>query len=166
MKKKVVNGLLILGVSIIWVFVLKRALNMLGDKDMEYVAVPSVITTNDIPEFDKDTFNLAVFKRDPFLDKLKFEKKIINRKENSKPQKTSKKTFAKKKVESRITWPKLKYFGYMKGSDNKGELALIKINNKLQRVRAKESVNEIYVQSVFADSVVIRIGKNTKTVHK
>ncbi len=166
MRKKIINGLLIFGVSIIWMFVLKKMMNIVGEKGENLASPPIAISSKDILEFEKDTFNLAVFKRDPFFAKFKTEKVKVNRKKNGEPKKNSKKIPVKKKMEPRPKWPKLKYFGYMKGSDNKEELALIKINNKLQRVRAKENINEIHVQSVFADSVIIRIGKNIKTVYK
>tara|TARA_R110002033_G_scaffold66981_3_gene117991 strand:- start:35003 stop:35500 length:498 start_codon:yes stop_codon:yes gene_type:complete len=165
MKKKLTNGLLIVGVLIIWVFVFRRASGAyLQEPEENLVAIPTdkkYILSN----FTKDTFALNDFDRDPFLDIKKTNKPVKIKAVNSAP--VGKKTkFQPNATTSTKLWPKIEYMGYMKKTDSQDKLALIRINNKLFRAREKETVEELYIKQVFKDSVILKWGAILKTIRK
>ncbi|WP_298487851.1 hypothetical protein [uncultured Maribacter sp.] len=167
MNKKIANGLLIFGVLIIWIFVLKRTTHIFKNENSNVLTYSSIENEPEIDiKFKKDTFNIGVYKRDPFLDGYgKTFKRKMNNSKNT-PKKVNKKPISKKNIGSKMLWPKLKYYGYMKGGSNKEKLALIKMNNKLHRVRSQQEINNILVYSVFADSVILKMNSQFKTVYK
>ena len=63
------------------------------------------------------------------------------------------------------SWPEIQYFGYIK-SGNSNELAVIKIDGKLQRLRKGEIKQGILVNSVFRDSVIVHFNKEKRTFIK
>jgi len=165
MAKKLLNGVLILILIVTWVFVGKKVFYMVGNKGTEKINYSSSVSTAENPVFSKDTFNLIHIQRDPFLGSISKGKKKVSLNQN-KVHKIINTDITNKNLNSVITWPKLKYFGYMKGGGSQQKLVLIKINNKLHRLRAKEEIEEIYVSSVYADSVILKKGKEYKTIFK
>lgn len=165
MKKKGFNGLLIVGVILIWVFVFRKTTNFFGNDTIPLESVQNTgLATISHIEFKKDTFKIQGFERDPFLDTPTKPKVIIQKKlKVSKPSTVKR---AKNKKTPQTKWPKLQYYGFIKGGDETKKLALIKINNKLNRVREKESVEDIQISKVYKDSVVLKMNGQIKTLKK
>ncbi|WP_136464887.1 hypothetical protein [Flagellimonas onchidii] len=163
MKKKTINIVLGLGLLIIWGFVTKRALFYFGNTDEDKAVLHPIAINDPLPKFKKDTFELAVLDRDPFLDVMANRKTTIPK---TLP-KTSKKNIAPvRRKESNVNWPKLQYFGYLKGDSQSGKLAIIKIDNKLHRVREKKSVEDVQVLKIYKDSVLLKRNGMIKILEK
>jgi hypothetical protein len=165
MKKKTINAVLLIGVLIIWIIVIKRSFNFFGSKKEE-VAISITPPTN-LPtfKFEKDTFLISNFDRDPFLDKHSKKTKTSTLKpriNHKQPVKTKKKVF----IADNTNWPKLKYFGYLKGNNQSEKLAVIKIDGKLHRVREKSNIDDIGVLKVYKDSVSLKRNGKTIMVYK
>lgn len=166
MKKKVINGLLIAGVLVIWIFVFKKSFNTFENKNISIEPSKILKTSHNTSELIKDTFNLNTSKRDPFLDSKRHRVIVSNKIKKSNNKVIKKGLNKKKKVDLKLVWPKLKYFGFIKSNDNVGKLALIKIDNKLKRLREKESLDGIYINKIFKDSIVISMNSQPKTIYK
>ncbi len=158
MKQKKIQVLLLVGVVVIWIFVLKKAFSIWGTDSDVVVAVTQEKPVVSIPEFKKDTFTLTIPERDPFLDF-----KVVSIREN-KPKKTIQ--VSKTKIEPNIVWPKLQYFGYLKGDTKSGKMVLMKIDNKLHRIRENNTVLDVHIVRAYRDSVVLRRNGTIKTISK
>ncbi|SNZ01702.1 hypothetical protein [Flagellimonas pacifica] len=163
MKKKGVNIILWAGMLVIWGFVTKKTLFFFGKDDEKVVAISPITFNDPLPELKKDTFELHVLERDPFLD-------VVTKRKSPRPllqPKTPKRVSNPiPKRSSNATWPKLQYFGYLKGHSQTGKLAVLKIDNKLHRVREKRAIEEIQVLKIYKDSVLLKRNGATKVVLK
>ncbi|UII80130.1 hypothetical protein [Flagellimonas sp. CMM7] len=163
MKKKIIHITLVIGMLIIWGFVAKKALFYFGKDNKKTASINPISYDSPMPEFKKDTFELSMLQRDPFLDA------VIKRKSqtsNQKPVKIEKTSKPKQGKKSNINWPKLQYFGYLKGDSQSARLAVIKIDNKLHRLREKKAVEDIQVLKIYKDSVLLKKYGKTKMVIK
>lgn len=163
MKQK--NGFLLLGVLVIWVFVIKRMFTVLGEDTKSASTTRHIMKSmGSIPEFRKDTFELTDLERDPFLE-YRIIRKSTKPDENSKLKEKSPQP-VKRNETSKITWPKLQYFGFLKGDTKSEKLALIKIDNKLYRIRESGFIDDIRVVEAYKDSVLLKRNGTTKTIIK
>lgn len=171
MKKKV-NIILLLVVLSLWGTVAWRSINNFFGQ--ESVAENSTLYQSiNINKIQKDTFNLEKLNRDPFLQKSIVTStanvSVVNYK---KPQKTSQKNnlsgFYKPAIEK--TAPSnvstIKYVGYIKSTQQKEEMVLLKINDNLKRFVVGKKYNDIQVKKVYKDSVQIVYLKKTIIVKK
>ena len=171
MNKQGLNRILIIIMITIWIVVLYRLINYFS-ADNTVLPINNTVAT--IPQsflkFSKDTFALSLVDRDPFLGKIykRKPKRIRKPKQISKPNNkvnTSKKPVVKRK-QFIHKWPNLKYFGYVKGANSTSELILIKVNNKLHKVREGDEVSEVIIRKVFKDSIRVQLGKEVKAIIK
>lgn len=171
MKKKV-NIILLLVVLLLWGTVAWRSLKNFFHQTVEdnNTALYQSININKI---QKDTFKLEKLNRDPFL-----QRSIVTSSANTsvsnykKPQKTSKRNnlsgFNKptvKKIEF-SELPPMKYVGYIKSTQQKEEMVLLKINDNLKRFVVGKKYNDIQVKKVYKDSAQIVYLKKTIIVKK
>jgi hypothetical protein len=165
MKKRVVNIILLIGVLVIWIFVLKKSFNFFDSKNKEPIVVNN--ESNDLPIFElkKDTFLLGDFRRDPFLERYS-KRPVPVSKKNIQNKKEPSKVKNKVLVKDNSTWPKLQYFGFLKGNNQADKLAVIKINGKLHRIRERGKIENITVKKVYKDSVLLVRNRKTKMVLK
>lgn len=162
MKQK--NIFLLLGVLLIWVFVIKRMFTVFGKDAKSASTTIHAKSMRPMPEFRKDTFELTDFERDPFLE-YRAIRKSAKPDENSKFREKSLQP-VKRNETSKITWPKLQYFGFLKGDAKSEKLALIKIDNKLHRIRESSFIDDIRVVEAYKDSVLLKKNGTTKTIIK
>lgn len=153
MKKKL-NILLICAVSIIWGAIIYRLVS-------QYFFTPKValnyaITNeNKLKITEKDTFDLQNLSRDPFMGTISA----------GTPARTTRqhKTFFTAKPKPALTWPQIKYFGFIKSKDHKGELVLIQINGRLNKLKKGEIKDNITVKRIYKDSIELGFNKVNKT---
>ncbi len=107
------------------------------------------------PVDSKDSFVLNNLNRDPFLDSY-----ITTEVETSSPM-DSKTTYANPPAAT--TWPNIKYYGFVKNETSKIPLILLKIDNKMKRLRRGTTSENLTVDAIYKDSVVISHGKQTRT---
>lgn len=160
MKKKV-NIILLLVVLSLWGTVAWRSLKNFFYQPSE-IENTKLYQSININKIQKDTFELKKLNRDPFLQKSIATSEINSGSSNyKKPQKNStkgnlygfNKPAAKKPEPSNM--PIIKYVGYIKSSQQKEEMVLLKINDNLRRCVVGKKYNDIQVKKVYKDSVQI-----------
>ncbi len=163
MNKRVINSILISFTVIIWALVSYKVFKYFNS-DAQIPDNSNTILISDsssLFNFSKDTFDLKKVHRDPFLGKINStrEPKI-----NTALQSRSKNTKNSKPI--RYAWPKLNYYGYVKGVHSSSELILIKIDNKLRKIREGKQLEGIVLKKVYRDSIVVMMNKELKTIVK
>ncbi|GAA3508216.1 hypothetical protein GCM10022393_18680 [Aquimarina addita] len=158
MQKKKINKILIIAVALIWGVVTYK------------FAAPYFMTTDTVVTADvlvkpsqtflrkKDTFRLTIPERDPFLGKIRREKKKVIT-TSSKPRKVS-------KVKSSKPWPKIEYLGFVKSKESTSRLGLLRVNGILKRVRNRSQVGDIIVKKISKDKISIQFQKEIKDFRK
>lgn len=161
MTKKHINIILILAVISLWGTVLYKYVNrFFGDEVIVYNQPEFSLP---IAKIEKDTFQLLPLERDPFLGK------IIVQKENQPIRNKTLNKFSVKKVEEPILnkpYPIVQYFGYIKSQDKSQKLILLKVNNRLERVRLNDNIDGLEIKEINKDSVVVSFNKIQKSIHK
>ncbi|MBR9855760.1 MAG: hypothetical protein GYB37_14475 [Algicola sp.] len=164
MKLKSMNIVLLSAMSVIWFFVIERAIRVWSIDPNDTTDIPEKNFINPIPILEKDTFELTFLDRDPFLE-YKNRKVSTKVKTNTKSPKKNNRPLLRQRI-VKEEWPKLQYFGYLKGSVSSEKLALIKIDNKLHRIRRNSSVQNIKVVKVYKDSVILNKDGAIKSIEK
>jgi len=106
----------------------------------------------------KDTFTLAALERDPFLNRSMAEPKPVRVKFRTAGVKK-----APPKIISPVPFPQVGYFGYLKSPQHK-ELVLLKVNNRLMKLRAGESTDGLKVVKIHKDSVQVNFNGEARTI--
>jgi len=160
MSKKHLNIVLLIGVAFIWGLLIYKALgnSFVSEAEQQnYV----VAMNEELPiSIQKDTFELKLYSRDPFIGNIKNTRKFVLK---------TKKGSAIKKVKPVVVmqWPQLQYLGFVKEEKAKEPLLLLKVNGKLIR---KKSSFEFYegmkILGFYKDSIIIGLNKKEKTVLK
>lgn len=157
--KKAINIILIIFVLGLWGTIVYRYVSNL------FITENSILSRNDkkyslVRIKDRDTFNLSLLKRDPFLGNHMtsniarsiphFEKEV-----KSKPSKISVKNNSTSKF-----IPTIQYYGIIKSSSKKDELVIIKINNTLQKLRPNSEYEGVKIKKIYKDSILISFNNN------
>jgi hypothetical protein len=170
--KKRVNIILLLVVLSLWGTVAWRSLKnfIYQSATIENSTLYQSININKI---NKDTFELKKLNRDPFLQKsiVTIAPKVENS-SYSKPIANSKKgnlsgfykPLAKKEEPSNM--PIIQYIGYIKSTQQKEEMVLLKINENLKRCVVGKKYDDILIKKVYKDSVQIVYFKKSIIVKK
>ena len=144
--KKTLNIVLLCFVLIVWGIILYRLTeqyfwptNQLADNYEK-----TIDTSLKFPV--RDTFEMRTSFRDPFLKTVYLEKKSLPKRSFTK---------YKPKTTAVTPWPQIKYFGFIKSKDRKGELVLLQINNELHRARVGEKVADIQIKKIYRDSILL-----------
>lgn len=160
-SKKTINIILIIVVLSLWGTVGYKYVNRFFMSDEIAYDFTDAYKNATVSIIEKDTFQLQPLSKDPFLNK-----------EFSKPVKLRKiiRTRPKAKIETKpkanIPFPLVQYFGYIKSKDKKQELILLKINNRLERVRLNSNIDGLVVKKIYRDSVIVFFNKETKCFKK
>jgi hypothetical protein len=155
--KKRINIILIIAVIALWGTVGYRSVKNFFYTKEEFITenkkqnIKSILT-------QRDTFNLGTLKYDPFLKKSIPKQTKITIHKTNKPQ-------PKKNPETEISFPDVKYFGYIKSGKNP-EVLLLKINNKLCRIHKGENKDGILIKKIYEDSIRISFNKTLRTIIK
>jgi hypothetical protein len=160
--KKKVNIILIILVCGIWATIAYRYFYVKEIKTNDFS-----FSDNNLPirQIGKDTFDLKPVDRDPFLGNYRSIKK--NKELSLSPQKKTKVILPfNNHTKPIVYWPNIEYMGFIKAQGNEKELVILKINDKIHRVRKAEKVQDIYIKEIFKDSVIIRLHKEEQTFSK
>ena len=65
-----------------------------------------------------------------------------------------------------IPFPSVNYYGYIKSKDKKEELILLKVNNRLERVRLNSDINGLVIKKIYKDSVTVFFNSETRNFKK
>lgn len=165
--KKQLNKFLILAVIVLWGTILYRYFGHYFMKDEGRAA--EMKSTNDRVNIDikRDTFHLEKLVRDPFLSKYRSVAKKSNFASNRKAKKHANPVNSiPEPVNPDIAIPRdIAYFGTIKPGDC-DELAVIKIDGKLLRLKKGEIKGDIKINRFDNKSVTIKIGKKDYLINK
>lgn len=159
MKKKV-NIILLILVCGIWATIAYRYFYVKEIKTNDFSFL-----NNDLPirQTGKDTFDLKPLGRDPFLGNYRNIKKHTEPSPENKTKISPPFNNPKKQI---ADWPHIEYKGFIKAQGNEKELVILKINDKIHRVRKAETVQDIFIKQIFKDSVIVRFNKEERSFSK
>ena len=115
----------------------------------------------------KDTFQLVLTGRDPFLNskiKNSTNHSVKNQTSSNKinaPQKNIKQPIIKN-----IKWPSIKYYGYVKNKTKGKQACLIKIESNLYQMHKGNIKQNIELVQFYKDSIQVKFNQEFKTILK
>lgn len=165
MPKKRLNIILILIVLGLWGTVAYKSINRFFSSEQIVMANANSGQNFSFKRIEKDTFQLSKLNRDPFLDKS-----LVG---NTNPLPVKKVSYVKainkpKSIETpkpSPIWPQVSYYGYIKSHQKTEELILVKIDNKLLKVRKNQSIEGVIIKRIFNDSIEVGFNKEKKFVY-
>ncbi|RXR21261.1 hypothetical protein EQG63_04800 [Flavobacterium amnicola] len=165
MPKKRLNIILILLVLGLWGTVAYKSLNRFFPPENRINESNNGSQSFNIKRIEKENFSLEKLPRDPFLSKVLEVKsspvviksivpraKVIN----------TPKPLMNKPL---MVWPKVYYYGYIKSQQKTEELILVKIDNKLLKVRKNQDIEGLVIKRVFKDSIEVMLNKSKKFIY-
>ena len=159
MKKKL-NVVLIIAVAALWGTVIYRFVSQYFVKGPDiYESRPQF--SKKVTTWQKDTFEIAPLKRDPFLNVAYGAPHQVYHRQVSLPIKKKQKA-----APIQADFPQLNYFGYLKSKDRSGELVLLKVNNKLTKLHVGESVDGLKIIKIYKDSVKVSFNGELRGIKK
>lgn len=165
-NKKKINIVLIIAVSGLWSTVLFKYVNrFFYVNDLNQ---PSKIAMNaKLPEkIKKDTFDLKPLANDPFLGRSYVRPVVKARAMYYGKPKAVVKVPLQSKPKTIVSFPVVKYFGFIKSRDKKDEMILIKVGSSLHKTRLNENCDGVIVKKIYRDSVQVVFGKEVKTIKR
>jgi hypothetical protein len=154
MDKKRLTYLLVIVVIAVWGNAIYRLFFYLDNhasvkKDTNYSVTTLSFTSN-------DTFSIHEHTRDPFLGPLPQNRLIVKTPKVLKPI----------KIIPTIIWPGISYTGMIRNQQSAKQLAMVVINGQSNIMKPGDSYMDIILNKVFKDSIILSLGKTTKTIHK
>lgn len=165
MGKKKINILLIIVVLGLWGTVAYKA--------VDHFFSPEVLVANEnilnkefnLDEVNKDTFQLKKVARDPFLNTQNKSFDSVFKKDYSKiPIKKIKSSTIVVRPKEITNWPSIFYYGYIKSKSKDEELVLVKIDDRLYKLRKYDQVREIILKQVYNDSIELNYNKQKRII--
>ena len=165
MDKKIKHRILYVTVAILWGIALYRTWKNYETKaeldDHAQVQVPAVSPIR----FQKDSFELELPERDPFLDQRMAVHVEMAQETNHTSQ--TKKPEEKKIVEvQQINWPDIHYYGFVKNRQTSSTRGLLKINGKHVQLSLGEIYQDIRILEAYHDSVRVSFARQIKVFRK
>lgn len=159
--KKTINIILIIVVLSLWGTVGYKYINrFFGNNELAY-NISNDYNYDAISIIKKDTFTLQPLTKDPFLNKVFL--KPIKQTQNSHSVPITKK---EPEIKTITPFPSVQYFGYIKSKDRKEELILVKINNRLERVRLNSEIDGLVIKKIYKDSVSVFYNNEIRSFKK
>ncbi|KQX15062.1 hypothetical protein [Flavobacterium sp. Root420] len=166
MVKKKINIILIIIVLVLWGSVFYKTINQYFFA--KEIAVNTVYSSDKIEfnQINKDTFALEKVSRDPFLNKQTHEVVSYPKKYHTNNTRAVTKKAKTVAIQPRelIVWPPISYHGYIK--DSRGELVIIKINQKIYRLRKDALIQGIILKKISSDSLELDFNKERKIIKR
>lgn len=166
MAKKKINIVLIVVVLGLWGSVFYKTINQYFFTKETQANTTYSSGKIEFSQINKDTFALEKVSRDPFLNKQTVE--VVSYPKKQYTSNTS--TVAKKPKPATIqprqltVWPAISYHGYIK--DSRGEMVIIKINQKMFRLRKDALADGIIVKKISSDSLELDFNKERKVIKR
>ncbi|MBC7387687.1 MAG: hypothetical protein H7329_00610 [Opitutaceae bacterium] len=162
MKNKNVTYFLGISVLVVWGLIFFRFFNSESDEDLSPIQTNNHYTK--IDKNEKDTFELILNYRDPFLGQLAEirNNSDANRKNDGKIKKL--KTTKPKVVIAPIDWSFVSYLGTIYGKQSKKKLAILRINESEKMVGNNDKIGDLVILKVGKDSVLVSFLGNRKVL--
>jgi len=160
MQKKKINKVLIAAVALIWGVVVYKLAGKFFT--IEEPVITAEVLVKPLQNFlrKKDTFQLKVPDRDPFLGKLT----VVRKKKTTKP--IVKPSVRRGPVAPIKNWPRIEYLGFVKSAKSSSRLGLLRIDGVLKRVRKGAEVKGVMIKSIEEDKISILFQKEVKDFAK
>lgn len=153
MDKKKWTWVLIAVVTGLWTYNIYNTVSTFNQETFVEDNTP-YSSTNLILNFKKDTFNLQLPKRDPFLNQMATPNQLTMNAEMVLPKLKQEKAAPKEViVKPNKEWPKIKYFGFVRNKSKQHPLCVLSINGKIHKVSIGEMINEISLINATKDSL-------------
>ncbi|GAA3591086.1 hypothetical protein Q4Q39_15790 [Flavivirga amylovorans] len=162
MKKKYLNGVLIVLLIIIWGAVVYKYFGKSNASKKNRDNNISNISSQPKYNVTKDTFLLEIINKSPFKASKRIKKPVQATKVKASTQKPILKHI--KKVNT--VWPDISYHGFVKGNHKTTRLVLLKIDKKLYRKRENETVGDLTLVKAYNDSLIVSFNNIKKTITK
>lgn len=160
MSKKVINGILIVAVLLLWGMVAYKFFGGGGttvDEVVHNVPNHTVI----LPDFKKDTIALKPYTRDPFLGKIKIAKTTPSKKVVNKPIKKA----APEPKPRYVRWPSIEYLGFIQDKKSSDPLIIGTCDKRIFRKHVNDEIKEgIKLVKFYKDSIQLEFDGHTKMV--
>lgn len=157
MSRSLLHKVLIAGLVIIWSAVGYRFFKPAEEpitEQSEQTPLIAKTESKELPDFEWEPLQ-----RDPFLNTISRTRKApVKAKPKGRRLSNSKNTST--------IWPTIEYFGFVQKKNQSAPLALIKINDNLQRLRAGEAFQSIEIKAVYQDSIKVKFGREVKVIRK
>lgn len=164
MKKKFLNGFLLVVLIFIWGAVIYKYFGF---------DINSTNKTDELSNMPEKSFTKAISSpTDSFEPKLK----IINPFKVSQPLKFEKEDTEEYKlslnlrstlsISSNVVWPSIKYYGFVKSEQYDSKLIVFSINGKMYREREKTEILGFSLFKATQDSLIMIRGKERKSFGK
>jgi len=166
MKKSLTikNVIALLAVLLVWGYLMKSKFGFFETQE-EYNSYSEYSITPLMKQYNKDTFELELTAKDPFLGGKNFEvKRNSNLKTNFQPSLHSKNKVTP--VVSKKKWPNIAYFGYVKNRTKGRQACLVQINGSTSKMFLNSKNNEVILKSIFKDSIIVNYYGEFKTILK
>ncbi len=164
MNKKVVNIVLLSVVLVVWGGVIYRfAKSFFSSNEAPPIVYNTSVDFKNYDEIVKDSFDLVLLDRDPFLGKVSSKsnqpKKVVKKKPTAK--RVSKP--APKKI---VYWPNsIQYYGYLKSGAR--SRALIRVEGKMLKLKVGQNItDDIFVKDIHKDSLLLSDGQSNRVLYK
>ncbi|MDY8138475.1 hypothetical protein [Aquimarina sp. 2201CG5-10] len=160
MQKKKLNKVLIAAVALIWGVVIYKFAAPYFMSEETVITADVLVKPPETFLRKKDTFNLIIPERDPFLGKTIRVKKAV-------AAVTSKKQRIQRPKSTTIKdWPKIEYLGFVKSKESKSKLGLLRVNGRLKRVRNGARIGDLKIKKIKDTQVIIQFQNETKDFYK
>ncbi|WP_378175211.1 hypothetical protein [Aquimarina sp. SS2-1] len=160
MQKKKINTILIIAVALIWAVVLYKFAAPYFLTNEVVVTADALVSPPKVLLRKKDTFDLDIPNRDPFLGK------IITKRKSLPPVSSTPKKSTRAKTLMTQNWPRIEYLGFIKSKESTSKLGLLRVNGVLKRVRKGASIQDVVIKNIAEDKIVIQLGKDIRNFGK
>ena len=119
--------------------------------------------------FNKDTFELELPDRDPFMNgRFKPDRRKNPKTEQGNKPPKQKEIKKVDEVKAPPKWPAIQYFGFVKNWDREQEkpLCMLKVDGRMVKLGVGEEYKEVVIEAAYRDSVMVRHQGNIKSVSK
>ena len=168
MNKKAGTRILIFIVAALWTYNIYRTIQNVQVKNQVQENKVNAPLTFAPVLFNKDTFELFLPDKDPFLKNGSFTAQPIqNLNENpltKSPIKRENTPAAPVNLPKK--WPDIAYFGYLKNHQSNHQLCLINLAGKNYRLAVGATKEAVTVLQAYPDSIIVAFQNETKTVLK
>jgi hypothetical protein len=168
MNKKAGTRILIFVVAGLWAYNIYRTIQNVQVKiEVQDNKVNAPLTFAPVL-FNKDTFELFLPDKDPFLKNGSFTAQPIQQTtENPSTKPPIKKDNTPTvPVNLQKKWPEITYFGYLKNHQSNHQLCLINLAGKNYRLAVNDTKEAVTILRAYPDSIVVAFQNETKTVLK
>ena len=163
MKKKV-NIILLIAVLGLWGTVIYKYVSHFFLKNDIIITKAENYKIDAGKRIEKDTFQLAQIPRDPFLNNSIEEKKSPPARANTEVKRAPIIEKPKKVIIS--TFPKVKYYGYIKSKDSSKELLLVNVDGKVLKMNINEDKGGFKIIQFTKDSIKATYNKEVKWIRR